>query len=85
MPAATPSPFFQTLFQHEVLRIISTQNAGSFCLHHNHQSRWQYDLFNVFLKIFWTKGHKIVEILALLTTELSNSKIYKVGMLFAIL
>ena len=35
--------------------------------------------------IFWTKSHKIVEILALLTTKLSSSKIYKVGMLFCIL
>ncbi len=33
---------------------------------------------------FLTKGHKIVEILALLTTKLSSSKMYKVGMLFSI-
>ncbi len=37
-----------------------------------------------FFLIFWTKGHNIVEILALLTTELSSSKIYKVGMLLCI-
>ena len=28
---------------------------------------------------FWTKGHKIVEILALLTTERSSSKEYNVA------
>ena len=33
---SNPSPFFQTLFQHEVLRLISTQNAGSFCSRHIH-------------------------------------------------
>ncbi len=30
MPAATPPLYFQTLFQHEVLQIISTLNAGSY-------------------------------------------------------
>ena len=33
---------------------------------------------------FLTKGHKIVEVLALLTTKLSSSKMYKVRMLFSI-
>ena len=33
---------------------------------------------------FCANGHKIVEILALLTTKLPSSKVYKVGMLFSI-
>ena len=33
---------------------------------------------------FLDKGRKIVEIFALLSTELSSYKIYKVGMLFCI-
>ena len=57
---------FNTIFQHEVFRIISTLNAGSSCLRHV------------------IVGHEIVEILALLTTKLSSSKMYKVGMLFSI-
>ena len=37
MHAETPRLHFQTLFQHEVFRIISTLNAGSHCLRHgNH-------------------------------------------------
>ena len=56
MHAETPRLHFQTLFQHEVLRIISTLNAGSHCLRHgNHAIR------STFF-IFWTKRHKIVEI-----------------------
>ncbi len=67
------------MFQHEVFRIISTLNAGSLCLRHvNHGNT------NTRLFFFWTKGHKIVEILAILTTKLSSSKMYKVGMLFSI-
>ena len=67
-----------TMFQHEVFRVISTLNAGSLCLRLvNHGNK-------IFFKIFWTKGHQIVEILALLTTKLSRSKMYKVGMLFSI-
>ena len=67
-------------FQHEVFRIISTLNAGSLCLHHVYHG----NTINVFL-IFWTKQHKIVEILALLTIELSRCcKIFKVGRLFCI-
>ena len=42
---------------------------------------WQH--VNVFFN-FLVKGHKIGEILALLTTELSSYKICKVGMLFCI-
>ena len=80
MHAATPRLYFQTLCQREVIfRIISILNAGSiFSRHVNH------GIQSTFF-IFWTKGHKIVEILALLTTELSSFKIYKVGMLFCIL
>ncbi len=37
MHAETPRLHFQTLFQHEVFRIILTLNAGSHCLRHrNH-------------------------------------------------
>ncbi len=37
MHAVTPRLANQTLFQHEVFRIISTLNAGSLCLRHgNH-------------------------------------------------
>ncbi len=81
MPAATPRLYFQTLFQHEVFPTISTLNACSLSLRHgtvaNHTN-------TRFFKIFWTKGHTIVEILAFLTAELSSSKMYKVGMLFSI-
>ncbi len=77
MHAETLRLHFQTLFQHEVL-YISTLNAGSHC-------RVTDTAIKVFL-FFGQKGsHKIVEILALLTTKLSSSKIYKVGMLFCIL
>ncbi len=34
MPAATPRFYFQPLCQHEVLRVISTLNAGSLCSRH---------------------------------------------------
>ena len=69
MPAATPRLYSKTLFQHEVFTIILSLNAGSLSLRHvNH----------VFL-IFLTKGHKTVEILALLTAELSSSELCKVG------
>ncbi len=34
---------------------------------------------------FSAKGHKLVEILALLNTKLSSYKTYKVGMLFCVL
>ncbi len=79
MHAETPRLHFQTLIQHEVFYIISTLNVGSHCLRHgNHDNT-----INIF--IVWTKRHKIVEILALLTTKLSSFKIYKVGMLFWIL
>ena len=64
MPAAVPRLYFQTLFQHEVFRIISTLNAGSICLRHvNHGNTNT----RFFFLIFWTKRHKIVEILTLLT------------------
>ncbi len=81
MPAATPRLYFQTLFQHEVFRTISALNAGSLCLR---QVTMATRIHDCFFLIFWTKGHKIVEILALLTAELSSSKMYKVGMLFSI-
>ncbi len=35
MPAATLRLYFQTLFQHEVFRVISTMNAGSLCTRHD--------------------------------------------------
>ena len=58
MHAETPRLHFQTLFQHEVFRIISTLNAGSHCLRHgNHGNTVRSTFF-----IFWTKRHKIVEI-----------------------
>ena len=38
----------------------------------------------MFFLNFLDEGYKIVETLALLTTELSSYKIYKVGMLFCI-
>ena len=73
-----PNICFNTMFQHEVFGIISTLNAGSLCLRHVNHGNTNHDCF------FWTKGHKIVEILALLTTKLSSSTMYKVGMLFSI-
>ncbi len=33
-PAATPCFYFQPLCQHEVLRVISTLNAGTLCSRH---------------------------------------------------
>ena len=69
MPAATPRLYFQTLCQHEVFWVISTLNAGSLCSRHfNHDNT-----ITVFF-YFWEKTHEIVEILALLTTELSSYK-----------
>ncbi len=53
MPAATPRFYFQPLCQHEVLRVISTLNAGSLC-------SWQHDQCFFILS---EKRHKIVEIL----------------------
>ena len=79
MPAATPRFYFQPLCQHEVLRVISTLNAGSLCSRHVTMATR-----SVFF-IFSEKRHKIVEIFALLTTELSSYKMCKVGMLFCIL
>ena len=52
--------------------------SGRFTLHASCEP-WQHDIF------FSAKGHKIVEILALLTTKLSSYKICKVGMLFCVL
>ncbi len=80
MPAATPRFYFQPLCQHEVLRVISTLNAGSLCSRHVNYG----NTINVFL-FFRKKRHKIVEIFVLLTTELSSYKMCKVGMLFCIL
>ncbi len=79
MHAATPRLHFQTLCQHEVFS-ISTMNAGSLCSRHGYYG----NTINVFL-YFRTKRHKIVEIFALLTTELSSFKMCKVGMLFCTL
>ncbi len=80
MPAATPRLYFQTLFQHEVFRVISTMNAGSLCTRHDNYG----NTINVFF-YFSEKRHKIVEFFALLTTELSSYKMCKVGMLFCTL
>ena len=57
MPAATPRFYFQPLCQHEVLRVISTMNAGSLCSRHVNYG----NSINVFL-FFSEKRHKIVEI-----------------------
>ncbi len=80
MHAATPRLHFQTLCQHEVFWVISTMNAGSLCSRHVNYG----NTINVFL-FFGKKRHKIVEIFALLTTELSSYKMCKVGMLFCAL
>ena len=80
MPAATSRLYSQTLCQHEVFRAISTMNAGSLCTRHVNYG----NTINVFF-IFRKKRHKIVEFLALLTTELSSYKMCKVGMLFCTL
>ena len=77
MPAAPPRLYFQPLCQYEVLRVISTLNAGSLCSRHVNYG----NTTNVFFFIFSQKRHKIVEIFALLTTELSSYKMCKVGML----
>ncbi len=55
-------------------------NAGSLCSRHVKCEPWQHVNFFYFLD----EGHKIVETLALLTTELSCYKICKVGMVFCI-
>ncbi len=76
MHAGTPRLHFQTLFQYEVFRITSTQ-AHFACVTVTMAIR-----STVF--IFWTNRHKIVEILALLTTKLSSFKINKVDKLFCL-
>ncbi len=58
MPAATPRFYFQPMCQHEVLRVISTLNAGYLCSRHVNYG----NTINVFF-IFSEKRHKIVEIL----------------------
>ena len=85
MELTAPRFYFQPLFQHEVLRVISILNAGSLCSRHVIKL-WQPDgnTINVFF-IFSEKRHKIVEIFALLTTEIPSYKMFKVGMLFCIL
>ena len=55
-------------------------NAGSLCSRHVNYG----NTINVFF-IFRKKRRKIVEIFALLTTELSSYKMCKVGMLFCAL
>ena len=80
MHAATPRLYYQTLCQHEVFRAISTMNAGSLCSRHVNYG----NTINVFF-YFSEKRHKIAEIFALLTTELSSYKMCKVGMLYCTL
>ena len=80
MHAATHRLYFQTLCQHEVFRAISTMNAGSLCSCHVNYG----NTINVFF-YFSEKRQKIVEIFALLTTEISSYKMCKVGMLFCTL
>ncbi len=80
MPAATPHPYFQTLCQHEVFRVISTVNAGSLCARHVTMATR-----SMFYFYFSEKRHKTVEFFALLTTELASYKMCKVGMLFCTL
>ncbi len=53
--AATPRFYFQPLCEHEVLRVISTLNAGSLCSRHVNYG----NTINVFF-IFSEKRHKIV-------------------------
>ena len=53
MHAVTPRLANQTLFQHEVFKIISTLNAGSLCLRHGNHG----NTINVFL-YFGQKGIK---------------------------
>ncbi len=60
MLAATPRLYFQPLCQNEVLRVILTLNAGSFCSCHVNYG----NTINV-LCFFSEKRHKLVEILAL--------------------
>jgi hypothetical protein len=66
----------QTLFQHEVFVITPTLNAGSRCSRHVSHG----NTIIVFL-IFCTNLQKIDETWTLLNTELSFSKMYKVGIL----
>ena len=54
MPAATPRFYFQPLCQHEVLRVISTLNAGSLCS----RQLWQHDRRSMFFLFFRKKGIK---------------------------
>ncbi len=77
MHAANPRLYFQMLCQHEVFRVISTMNAGLLCSRHVNYGNTTNGFF-----IFSEKRHKIVEIFALLNTELSSYKMCKVGMLF---
>ena len=84
MRSATPRhsimPLYSNikLFQHEVFNIKKTLDAGSLCSRHvNHGNT---SMFFYFLD----NRHKIVEFFALLQTELSSYKIYKVSMLFCI-
>jgi hypothetical protein len=69
----------QTLFQHEVFVITPTMNAGSRCSRHVSHGNTIIAFF-----IFCTnlKPAKIDQTWTLLNTELSISKIYKVGILF---
>ena len=90
MPAATPRLFSKHCFNMKYCELYQHRTQAHF-------ARVIFTILNlchgnihgntkmVFFKFFWTKGHKIIEILVLLTAELSSSKIYKVGMLFAIL
>ena len=79
MPAATPRIYFRPLCQHEVLLVISTLNARSLC-----RVMLTMATRSMFF-ILSEKKHKIVEIFALLTTQLSSYKMCKVGILFCIL
>ena len=57
MPAATPRFYFQPLCQHEVLRVISTLNAG----HRNNRHRMRAPIFSqskiCLHKMAHSKGH----------------------------
>jgi hypothetical protein len=75
----------QTLFQHEVFVITPTLNAGSRCSRHvTHGCNGNSGNTIIFLNFFVQTSNlqTIDETWTLLSTELSISKIYKVGILY---
>ena len=79
MPTTTLRLYFQPLCQHEVFGLYQhcTQT---------HFARVMLTVATIKINGFFSKKRrKIVEIFALLTTEISSYKMCKVGMLFCIL